>query len=179
MYWFIPFQGSSKGGFSGDFKGNLKVSVAGVDLKEDSALKHSDAAGDILESKAEGAVVELFKFGLNNAGAIVVNPEVHVVAVVVLGKVYETSIAVFHDIVHKFLDDAEHQQFLIHLQPYPVIVKAGAGIETAAAADLLEEVGGGAFQPEILKGGRHEAMADIADKQYGFINDLFGTIDTL
>src|SRR6201999_3543706 len=61
----------------------------------------------------------------------------------------------------------------------PVIVEAGTGIHASRTADLLEKVIDGGFQPEILEGGGHEAMRDIADELDGIIDDRLGIINTL
>ena len=58
-------------------------------------------------------------------------------------------------------------------------MKAGAGVEAAAAAYFLKKIGGGAFQPKVFKGGWHQARTDIPDEQYCVINDLFGAVDAL
>ncbi len=64
-------------------------------------------------------------------------------------------------------------------QPFPVIVKTGAGIHAAGTADFLEKVIYGRFQPEILQGRRHQAVRDIPDQLDGIVDDLFGIVDAL
>lgn len=76
------------------------------------------------------------------------------------------------DVVHQFLHDAEDDEFLFGLDPVLVIMKTGAGIYGSAPADLLEKVVDRRFQSEILEGGWHQAVADVADELDGIIDDL-------
>ena len=41
-------------------------------------------------------------------------------------------------------------------------MKPGAGINAAAAAYFLKQVGNGALQPKVFKRWRHKAVADVA-----------------
>ena len=80
------------------FQGHFVVSMAGVYLKEYPSFKHFHTAGNVFKSQPQGAVVQLFKIGLHYPCAIMVQPEIHIVAAVVLGKMYKARVAVFDDI---------------------------------------------------------------------------------
>lgn len=83
--------------------------MAGVDLKENTAIEYFDPACDVFKAQAEGAVIELFKIGLNDTCTVVMNPEIHFLATYILCKVYEACIAMFKDIVDEFLDNAKYK----------------------------------------------------------------------
>ena len=91
----------------------------------------------------------------------------------------ETGIAVLEDIIDQFLDDPEDDQLVFGLEPFAVVMEAGTGVHTAGAADLLEQVIYGRFEPKILQRWRHQGMADIADKLDGIVDDLLGIVDAL
>ena len=85
----------------------------------------------------------------------------------------------FKNIIDQFLYYPEDEEFLLWAKPLAIIMKTATGIDAAGAADLLEEIVDGRFQPEILKGGRHQAMGDIADQLDGIVYDLLGIINAL
>src|ERR1700754_1192985 len=101
------------------------------------------------------------------------------IAAGILGQVDKTGIAVFQNIIYQFLYDPEDDQLVLGLKSFPVVVKAGAGIHAAGAADLLEKIIYSRFEPKVLEGWRHQAVGDIADQLDGIIDDRFGIVDTL
>ena len=105
----MTFMASSDQWFPGYLQGYFVVSMTGVYLKEDPSFEYAYTAGNILQAQSKGAVIQFFKIGLYNTGTIVVQAKIHIVAAVILSKVYKTGVTVFDDIVYQFLYDAEHQ----------------------------------------------------------------------
>lgn len=136
-------------------------------------------AGDIFEAEAHVAFVQFFKVGLDDAAAIVVDAHVKFTRIGILGKVNKAGIAVFEDIVDQLLHHAEDDEFLFFLEPGFVFVKTAAGIDAAGAGYFLEQVVYGRFEPEILEGGGHQVVADIADELDGIVYNLPGLEDGL
>ena len=77
-------------GFPWDLNSYFIISMTGIDLEEDPAVENLDTAGNILQPQAKRTVVEFFKISLHDAGAVVVNAEVHFVSAVILRQVYKT-----------------------------------------------------------------------------------------
>jgi len=75
---------------------------------------------------------------LRKSAPVVMETDKKTVTAGILGQVNKTGIAVFENIVHQFLDDAEYDQLVFWFQAFAVIVEAGAGVHAAGAADLLE-----------------------------------------
>jgi hypothetical protein len=101
------------------------------------------------------------------------------IIICVLGQVNETGVTMFENVIDQFLDYSEYDEFSLGLKPLPVVMKAGSGIHAARTADLLKKVIDRGFKPEILKGGRHEAMRDVADQLDGIVDDLLCIVDAL
>ena len=53
-------------------------------------------------------MVKPVKFSLHNAMPVMVQPQVAMRGIGVLGKVYKTCIAMFNDIIHQFLQYPEN-----------------------------------------------------------------------
>ena len=148
-------------------------------FKEDFALQHFQAALYVFESQPDITLAEFFKIGLRQPAPIVMQAYKETLTAGILGQVNEAGVAVFENVVDQFLDDPENDQFTFSLQAFAVVVKPGAGIHAAGAADLLEQVVHGRFQPEILEGGGHQAVGDVPDQLDGIVDDLFGIVDAL
>jgi len=108
-----------------------------------------------------------------------VQPDEELIATGILGQVDEAGVAVFEDIIDQLLYDPEDDQLVLCLQPLAIVVKAGAGVHAARAADLLKEVIDGGLQPKVFEGWGHEAVGDVSDQLYGIVDDLFGVVNAL
>ena len=159
--------------------GHFVIGLGKVLLEKYLALQHFEAALDVLETETDIALVEFFEVGLGEAAAVVVHADEESLAAGVLGEVDEAGVAVFEDVVDEFLDHAEDDEFVFRFHAFAVVVEAGARVHAAGAADFLEQVVDGRFQSEILEGGGHEAVGDIADQLDGVVDDLFGVVDAL
>ena len=165
--------------FLDQFDGDLIIGLRHILLEEDLAVKDFEPALDIFEAQADIALVQLVKVGLGNPSSIVVEADEELVAAGVLGQVDKAGIAVFQDVVDQFLDDPEDDELVFGLEPFPVIVKTGAGVHAAGAADLLEQIIYCGFETKVLERWRHQRMADIANELDGVVDDLFGVVDAL
>ena len=58
-----------------------------------------------------------------------VNADIEFAVAEILGDMDKASIAVFQDIVHQFLDNAEDEQFLFRAEPVAIIVEPAAGVD--------------------------------------------------
>ena len=108
-----------------------------------------------------------------------VHADIQFITAQILGKMDKAGITVFENIIHQFLDNTEDDQFLFGMHAVAVIMKAATGIHATRTTDLLKEIVHRAFQPEILKRGRHQAMRDITNQLNGIVDNLFGIINTL
>ena len=142
-------------------------------------MEDLEPALDILQSQAYIALIEFGKIVLRDPPSVMVETDEEFITAGILSEVDEAGAAMLQDIVHQFLDNPEDDEFGFCLEAFPVVVEAGAGVHAAGAADLLEEVIDGRFQPEIFQGGRHEAMGDIADQLDGIVDNLLGIVDAL
>lgn len=134
---------------------------------------------DVLQAESYIAFIELVKIVLGYASPVMVQADKELVAAGVLGEVYKAGVAVLENIVDQFLYDPENDQLIFRLEPLAIVMEAGAGVHAARAADLLEEVIDGGFQPKVLEGGGHKAMRDIADELDGIVDDLLGIVNAL
>ncbi len=143
------------------------------------SVEQFQPALDVFESQAPRAFIQFFKIRLCKTPAVVVQPDEKPVGIGVLGHVNKTGIAVFQYVIHQFLDNPEDDEFLFCLQAVAVVVKARTGVDGARAAYLLEQVIYSRLQPEIFKGGWHQAMRYIADKLDGIVDNLLGVVNAL
>src|SRR6185295_15448742 len=97
----------------------------------------------------------------------------------ILCKVYKTGVTVFEDIIDQFLYDPENNELVFGLKPFPVVMKAGAGIHASRSADPLEKIIYRRFKSKIFQRGRHQTMGDVADQLDGIVDDLLCIVDTL
>ena len=79
-----------------------------------------------------------------------VDAEVELVSMYILGEVDKTGIAVLKNIIDQFLHNAEDDQFFFFFKSFLVLMETAAGIDGTRAADLLEQVVDGRLQPEVL-----------------------------
>ena len=165
--------------FLDQFDRDLVIGLRHVLLEKDLAVKDFEPALDIFEAEAYVALVQLVKVTLGNTSSIVVEADEEFVSAGILGQMDEAGITVFQDVVDQFLDDPEDNEFVLGLEPFAVVVEPGAGVHTAGAADLLEQIIYGRFQAKVLERGGHQRMADIADELDRVVDDLLGVVDAL
>ena len=142
-------------------------------------MEYFKPALNIFETEAYITLIQLVKVSLGDSSSVVVQTDKEFVAACILGEMDKAGIAMLQDIIDQFLDDAEDDKLVLGLESFPVVVKAGAGVHTAGAADLLEKVIHGGFKPKILERGGHQRVADIPDQLDRIVDDLLGVIDAL
>ena len=169
----------SESGVFRHLDGHFVVGMTGINFKKDSSVEHFHAGGDIFQSEPGGSMIQAIEFSLDDTLPVVVQPEITVRGIGILGKVDEASVAVLHDVIDQLLDDPEDMQFLFQFQALAVIMKTYTRVQVPAAVDLLKQVAEGAFQSEVFQRRRHHAVADVADQLDGIIDNLFGAEDGL
>ena len=165
--------------FLNQFYRYLIVGLGHILFKKYFTMKDFQPALDVLQTKAYIAFIELVKIVLRNTSPIMMQADKELFAAGVLGEVYKAGVAVLEDIVNELLYDPENDQLIFGLQPFAIVMEAGAGVHATGAADLLEEVVDGGFQPEVLEGGGHKTMRDIANELDGVVDDLLGIVNAL
>ena len=113
------------------------------------------------------------------SSSVMVEADKEFVPACILGQVDKAGVAVLEDIVDQLLDDPEDDQLILGLQPFPIVMKARAGVHAARSTDLLEQVIYGRFEPKVFERRRHQGMADIADELDSIVDDLLGVVDAL
>lgn len=165
--------------FLNEFDGYFIVGLGHVLFKEDLAMQDLQPALDIFQSQPDITLVQLNKILLRDPSAIVMKTDKEFVTAGILRQMNEARITVFENIIHQLLDHPEYDEFILGLQPLPVIMKPAAGIHTSRPAYLLKEIVDGGFQSEVLQGRGHQAVRDIPDKLYRVVDDLLGVVDAL
>jgi len=165
--------------FLNEFDRYFIIGLGHILFKEDLAVQDLQPALDILQPQAYIALIQLVEIILCDPAPVVMETDKEFVAAGILGQMNKTGITVLQDIVHQLLDHPENDQFILRLQPLPVIMETGTGVHAAGAADLLEKVIYCRFQSKILQGRGHQAMGDIADQLDSIVDDLLGIIDAL
>jgi hypothetical protein len=163
----------------GHFKGDFVIGLRQVFFEGYASLQYFHATLYILKTKSSGAFVQFIIVCLGDASSVVVKSDEAFVFIVILGEVNEAGVAMLQNIVHQFLYNAEDNEFLFWFQSGAVVVKAGAGIDGAGTANLLEKIVNSRFQAKVFKGWRHQAVGDISNELDGIVDDLFGVIDGL
>ena len=117
--------------FLNQFYSHFIVGLGHILFEKYLAVQDFQPALDIFQSKTYIALIELIKIVLRYAPPVMVQAYEELFAAGVLGEVYKAGIAVFEDVIDQFLDDPENDQFVLGLQPLPVVMEARAGIHAA------------------------------------------------
>lgn len=113
------------------FDSDLVIGLGNIFFKIDIALYYAEAAADIFKTESHGTLVQFIKIGLHYTASVVVDAEVKLVTVYILGEVDKTCAAMFEDIIDQFLHYAEDDQFFLAFQAVLVFMETAAGIDGA------------------------------------------------
>lgn len=113
-------------------------------------MKDFQSALDILEAESHIAFVEFVKVRLGYPPTVMMQADKKFITAGILCKVDKAGVTVFQDIVHEFLDNPKNDELIFRLQPFTIVMEAGACVHAARSTDLLKKVVDSRFQTEIL-----------------------------
>jgi hypothetical protein len=117
--------------FLNQFDSHFIVGLGHILFEKYLAVQDFQPALDIFQAQAYIALIELIKIVLGYASPVVMQTYEELIAAGILGEVYKAGVAVLEYIVDQFLDDPENDQLIFGLEPFPVVMEAGAGIHAA------------------------------------------------
>ena len=119
LIWFVFWQ------FDSDFV----IRLRNILLKTDITLYDPQAATDILEPETDIAFIQFIEVRLYDTSSVVVDTEIELIGMYILGEVDKTGAAVLEYIVDQFLYDTEDDQFFFSFESFLVFMETAAGID--------------------------------------------------
>ena len=111
------------------FDGYLVEGLGGIFFKKDIPIKDFHSALNVFKTESSGGLIHFFHVALGNAFAVVVNSDIKIIISNILCKVNETCVAMFEDVIYKFLCYPENKQFSLWDQSISVVVEPATRID--------------------------------------------------